>query len=66
MPKPDPDAEISTLIFTIPSWINSIERTTTVSDFQQASEDAKNRLRYQLTVLKKTIEKLQKKIEEVI
>lgn len=66
MPKPDPDAEISTLIFTIPSWVNSIERTTTVSDFQQASEEAKNRLRYQLAVLKKTIETLTKKIEEDI
>lgn len=65
MPKPDPDADISMLIYTIPSWVNSIQRTTTVSDFQLASADAKTRLRYQLAVLKKTIEILQKKIEEV-
>ena len=61
MPKPDPDADISMLIYTIPSWVNSIQRTTTVSDFQLASADAKTRLRYQLAVLKKTIEILQKK-----
>jgi len=66
MPKPDPDAELSTLIFTIPSWINSIERTTNVTDFQHASEEAKNRVRYQLANMKKTIEILQKKMEEVI
>lgn len=64
MPKHDPDAELSTLIFTIPSWINSIERATKVSNFQEVSESAKSRVRYQLASLKKTIEILQKRIEE--
>lgn len=66
MPKPDPDAEISSLTYTIPYWINSIERTNTVANFPSASTEAKNRLRYQLAVLKKTIEKIQKTIEEAI
>lgn len=64
IPKPDPDAEISTLTFTIPSWINSIDRTTAVSNFSQATAEAKSRLQYQLSALMKTIIFLQEKIKE--
>lgn len=44
MPAFDPDAEISSLSLTIPSWISSIERTQAVSDLNLVSEKAKNKL----------------------
>ena len=55
MPQYDPDAEISSLALTIPSWVSSIDRTMTVSDLATVSENARERLRKQLVDLKETI-----------
>lgn len=56
MPKYDPDAEISSLTLTIPSWIKSIERTVNNADFPSATASAKHRLREQLRELWKAAE----------
>lgn len=53
MPKYDPDAELSSLTLTIPSWIRSIERTANNADFSVATDSAKHKLREQLRELSK-------------
>lgn len=57
MPKFDPDAELASLTLTIPSWCSSIERTLNVSNFNLASENAKEKLSFQLTNLLSIINK---------
>lgn len=48
MPIYDPDAEISSLSLTIPSWIKSIERTLSLADFRKTTYDARVRLKNEL------------------
>lgn len=44
MPAFDPDAEITGLTLTIPSWASSIERTRTKADLSIVSDNARNKL----------------------
>jgi len=55
MPAYDPDAEISSLTLTIPSWISSIERTHTLANLNKTSSKARFKLEKQLLELKDTI-----------
>lgn len=48
MPAYDPDAEISSLTLTIPSWISSIDRALSTAKFNQASGNAKSKLKNEL------------------
>ncbi len=64
MPKYDPDAEISSLVLTIPMWISSIKRTQNISDFNQVSTKALWQLEQQLNSLQGTIDILQNEIKE--
>ena len=48
MPAYDPDAEVVSLALTIPSWVGSIHRTRTNTDYSQISERARNQLLCQL------------------
>jgi len=52
MPTYDPDAEITSLTYTIPSWIGSIDRVLQKQDFNNASENAKQKLKKALDNLK--------------
>lgn len=47
-PKYDPDAEISSLSLTIPSWVGTVQRVRTNTDFSKITKDARNNLLYQL------------------
>lgn len=58
LPKYDPDAEISSLSLTIPSWISSITRTTINTAFNNTSSIARKKLLTQLSNLKTSIEEL--------
>ncbi len=64
MPKFDPDAELSSLSLTIPSWCSSIERVMNVTDFQLSSKEGKNRLQIQLNNLMAVIDKITNILEE--
>ena len=64
MPKYDPDAGLSSLTFTIPMWVSSINRAIESTDFTQASTAALWKLEHTLLDLSETIEMLRKKIEE--
>ena len=52
MPVYDPDAEISSLTLTVPSWISSIKRVINMADLKAATLDAMNKLRAALLDLK--------------
>lgn len=51
MPAFDPDAEITGLTLTIPSWASSIDRTRSKADLSIVSDRARNRLAEALTEL---------------
>ncbi len=57
MPVFDPDAELSSLIYTIPTWIQWINRTIK-SDLERCSDTAKDSLKKELHDLKYSIESL--------
>lgn len=48
MPLYDPDAEVSSLTLTIPSWISSIDRTLSIANFKMVSSRAKTKLENEL------------------
>lgn len=58
IPKFDPDAEISSLSLTIPSWISSIERTQKNTLFGQTTLAARQALYIQLENLRRTASNL--------
>ncbi len=58
MPVYDPDAEMISLVFTIPSWRRSIARVQEVADVDRASPEARLRLIEALMLLEVTADKL--------
>lgn len=64
MPAYDPDAELSGLTYTIPSWESSITRVMTVADISKTSAIAKSRLRKELINLRATIDVMLSRIKE--
>lgn len=64
MPEYDPDAGISSLALTIPSWVSSIDRTRSTANLSIVSSNACEKLEKQLAVLKKTIEDMLTAIKE--
>jgi hypothetical protein len=66
IPKFDPDAELSSLALTVPSWSSSIKRTLQNSDLSLASLSAKQILKNKLQELQNSIEIMLSKIEEEI
>lgn len=64
MPKHDPDAMITSLSFTVPSWINSLKKSISASDLSLISYEAKNALQYQLLDLNRIITKILINLEE--
>lgn len=63
MPEFDPDAEVSSLTLTIPSWQSSIERTKKAADLTIVSDKAKDNLIKALRALGLTIVDLLKEME---
>lgn len=66
MPKFDPDAEVSSLALTIPSWCNVIIRTRTKANLSKASRKARNHLACQLLTLKSQTDLLLDNLKEPI
>jgi len=64
LPKYDPDAEISSLALTIPSWISSIRRATKNTKFDETTKKARDNLSTQLISLKAIIDELMPFIKE--
>lgn len=66
MPAFDPDASITELSLTIPSWINSIKRSEKNTDFEIISKGARKKLIEALTELADTAYELALKAEEEV
>ena len=66
MPSYDPDAEVSGLTLTIPSWVSSIQRTYAAAEFSAISPHALERLTAQLLCLTRSAEQLMSAIKEVL
>ncbi len=64
MPAFDPDAEVSSLTLTIPSWSSSIERTRSRANLSIVSSNAKNRLIGALQTLQDSVEEMLSAIKE--
>jgi len=64
MPEFDPDAEITGLTLTIPSWASSIERTRTNTDLSIISGAARKRLEDALIYLQNTLSEMMDAIKE--
>lgn len=64
MPAFDPDAEISSLTLTIPSWSSSIERTRNSANLSIVSSNARNRLIGALQSLQNTVDEMLTAIKE--
>lgn len=58
MPTFDPDAEVTELFLTVPTWISSISRTETNANLNIISQGAKTRLINTLTQLKEATNKM--------
>ena len=55
MPVYAPDAEITGLTLTVPSWVSSINRTRSLAKLSEVSDAARNKLAIELDGLKETI-----------
>ena len=64
MPAFDPDAEISSLTLTIPSWSSSIERTRNTANLSIVSSKARNNLIVALGRLQDTVDEMLSAIKE--
>ena len=64
MPAYDPDAEISSLTLTIPSWISSIDRVRQVCNISTTTYKARARLERALTELNYTVQTMLQKVQE--
>lgn len=64
MPEYDPDAEITGLTLTIPSWANSINRTKSNTDLSSVSVKARTNLEHALFDLQTTIDDMLKAMKE--
>jgi hypothetical protein len=62
MPIQDPDAELKSLTFTIPSWMGSIQRARERTNLSATTEDARRKLDHQLAALSFLAEQLRKQI----
>lgn len=64
IPQYDPDAEISTLIYTIPTWISSISRSQKNTDFQNITPLARDRTLSQLGRLTQAIVSMEESLRK--
>ena len=64
IPEYDPDAEISSLALTIPSWISTIDRVQKTADMEKASTNAKIQLEKELNSLEFKILEIFDKVKE--
>ncbi len=66
MPEYDPDAEISGLTLTVPSWISSINRARAATDLNGTTASARLKLEQELLKLKETVDSILADMKEVI
>lgn len=65
MPKYDPDADVSSLALTVPSWSDSIRRVRTRTDMSAVTPGAADRLIFELGILENNIHIIKHELEEI-
>ena len=65
MPKYDPDAAVSSLALTVPSWSESIRRVRERSVLSEVSQKAADNLIFQLGILEKSIQIIKNELEGI-
>jgi hypothetical protein len=63
-PEYDPDAEIQSLLLTIPSWISSMNRTKNMVDFKKISDGIRINIDVKLDEIIEAISEFRKELEE--
>ena len=63
-PQYDPDADFSSISFTISAWLSQLERLNNTASFSEASPSALWKLEQQLNQLKETCIKISHRIED--
>lgn len=63
MPEYDPDSDFSSLIYTIPSWISSIDRVSSTASFEKISPSTKDKLIHQLVLLNTSLSEFTQRLE---
>jgi len=58
MPAYDPDAELSSLALTIPSWVMLIDRARSLTNLSEITDNARHKLEKELLGLKETIDSM--------
>ncbi len=66
MPKYDPDADILNLIYTIPSWISSIDRANNNTDFKNTTMKSNQKLANQIFSLRDALDRIEASLKEVM
>ncbi|MBQ8667464.1 MAG: hypothetical protein IJX67_06825 [Oscillospiraceae bacterium] len=66
MPKYDPDADILNLIYTIPSWISSIDRANNNTDFRNTTMKSNQKLANQIFSLRDALNRIEASLKEVM
>lgn len=64
-PAYDPDAELSSLAFTMPSWASSIDRAIKVTNFSAVTNETIHRLKKSISSLQISIDAIQSALKEV-
>jgi hypothetical protein len=64
MPAYDPDSDLATLIYTVPTWVSSIKRAHNNTDFTKATKKAKEKVMAELTILHDTILEIEQSLKE--
>jgi hypothetical protein len=62
MPKHDPDAQVIGLTYTIPSWVNAIDRVFMSDTLREVSAPARKKLIRELSALKSTTDSMMNRL----
>lgn len=62
-PAYDPDAEVSSLTLTIPSWVSSINRTRTLANMNEVTPEAREKLLNGLRLLRESVNEMLEMVE---
>ena len=64
MPAYDPDAEINSLSYTVPTWVSSLNRVRSIDNMNQTSMKARDKLQKELLAMCEAIDHMLQLIRE--
>jgi hypothetical protein len=64
MPLYDPDAQVNTLAYTVPSWVSMVDRVSACTDFHEVSQVSRNKLIEELKKIRAVADTMMARIME--